>query len=72
MNLREHEEQLHRQILQLMAEHDMCRAAVGRAMGYHANSILYHMNKIQDETGLDPRTFYGLCKLLGYEKMEES
>ena len=65
------EEELHRKMLQLMAEHDMCCAAVGRAMGYHPNSVIYHMNKVQDETGLDPRTFYGLCELLGYEKKEK-
>ena len=71
MTERERIEQLRRKMLELMAEYDMCLAKVGRDLNYHASSVAYHMDKIKSETGLDPRTFHGLRRLLGYEKKED-
>ena len=71
MGRREREQLLHRRMLKLMAECDLNLARVGRVLSYHRNAVAYHLDKIQEETGKDPRTFYGLCQLLGYEKKEE-
>ena len=70
MSREEREHLLHQRMLRLMAKHSLCMAEVGREIGYHGRSINYHLDKIQAETGIDPRTFYGLCELLGYRKEE--
>ena len=57
----------HRMLL-MMAKHSMNMAQVGREMNYHPNAVAYHMDKIMRKTGNDPRTFEGLCRLLGYKR----
>jgi carbohydrate diacid regulator len=53
-----------RAIILEMAEQNMNTAAVARKMYFHRNAAVYHFDKIQDITGLDPRNFYDLVKLV--------
>ena len=52
------------QIILAMAENDMYVSKVAEAMFMHYNTVVYHIHKIQKITGLDPRRFYDLCKLV--------
>jgi len=51
-------------IIKSYARNDMHLSNTSNELHYHPNGIRYHMNKIKDETGLDPRKFYDLVKLL--------
>ncbi|MDB6160584.1 MAG: PucR C-terminal helix-turn-helix domain [Gammaproteobacteria bacterium] len=35
--------------------------ATARALGVHNNTIYHRLNRVQTLTGLDPRTYRGLC-----------
>ena len=59
-------------ILHLMAKHNLCVSEVARRVHFHRNTLEYNFDKIQGETGHNPRTFYGLCALLGYKREEAS
>ena len=37
---------------------------VARAIFAHRNTVLYHLNKVKQQTGLDPRRFYDLVELV--------
>lgn len=37
---------------------------VARAIFTHRNTVLYHLNKVKQQTGLDPRRFYDLVELV--------
>ena len=39
-------------------------AEVARAIFTHRNTVLYHLNKVKQQTGLDPRWFYDLVELV--------
>lgn len=56
--------QLHKDIILSLAKNDMNISKVARDMKYHRNSILYHMDKIKRETGLNPYKFYDLMTLV--------
>ena len=47
-----------------MANHNMNVTDVARAIFAHRNTVLYHLNKVKQQTGLDPRRFYDLVKLV--------
>ena len=53
-----------RQVVFMMAECDLRQAAVARKLGTMPNAIQYNIERICDKTGLDPRRFYDLQKLL--------
>ena len=53
-----------RDIVLAMAEHDMNLLAVARAMYFHRNNVKYHCSQIYRITGLNPRRFYDLVKLV--------
>lgn len=59
-------------IIEAMADNDMNIAGVGKKMFMYRTSVLYHLNKVKEETGLDPRVFYDLIKLLDVVKQERS
>lgn len=37
---------------------------VARAIFVHRNTVLYHLDKVKRQTGLDPRRFYDLVELV--------
>lgn len=47
-----------------MANHNMNATDVARAIFAHRNTVLYHLNKVKRQTGLDPRRFYDLIELV--------
>lgn len=53
-----------RTIILGMAENNMNMNAVAREQYFHRNAALYHINKIKEITGLDPRNFYDLVELV--------
>ena len=60
---------LDREIIKGLADNDMSIMAVAKSMFMHRNTVLYHIDKVQRETGLDPRNFYDLAELL--ERMSD-
>lgn len=53
-----------KKIVLLMAECNMNIAETARRAYTHRNNVEYHLGKIKRETGLDPKNFYDLVKLL--------
>lgn len=51
-------------IVVAMANHNMNVTDVARAIFAHRNTVLYHLNKVKRQTGLDPRRFYDLVELM--------
>lgn len=53
-----------KKIILAVADNGMKWKTTARSMGLHWNSVLYRFEKIYDQTGLDPRNFYDLYKLV--------
>lgn len=53
-----------KKLLKTYAENNMSMKKTGCAVYLHYNSIRYRFRLIQRETGLNPRNFYDLEKLL--------
>ena len=53
-----------RKIVLAYAENNMRVAAVAQKLYMHRNTVEYHLNKVKTVTGLDPRKFTELLKLL--------
>ena len=51
-------------IIVAMAQNDLNMAKTSRATFYHFQNVRYHVNEIEKKTGLDPRKFYDMLKLL--------
>ena len=51
-------------IVVAMANHSMNVTDVAHAIFTHRNTVLYHLNKVKQQTGLDPRRFYDLVELV--------
>ncbi len=51
-------------IVKSYARNNMKLYPTANELHYHRNSVEYQMDKIKNETGLDPRKFDELCKLL--------
>lgn len=51
-------------ILKIFAENDMNISKAAKTAILHRNTYEYHLNKIQEVTGRDPRCFYDLVELL--------
>lgn len=51
-------------IVVAMANHNMNATDVARAIFSHRNKVLYHLDKVKQQTGLDPRRFYDLVELV--------
>ena len=51
-------------IVVAMANHNMKVTDVARAIFAHRNTVLYHLDKVKQQTGLDPRRFYDLVELV--------
>ena len=51
-------------ILNAYANCDMVTRKTARTLSYNLNTVSYHLNKIKEVTGLDPKNFWELVKLL--------
>lgn len=51
-------------IVVAMANHNMNVTNVARAIFVHRNTVLYHLNKVKQQTGLDAQRFYDLVELV--------
>ena len=47
-----------------LAQNDLNITKASEKMQYHKNTLLYHINKIKESTGANPKYFYDMCKLL--------
>lgn len=47
-----------------MVNHNMNITDVARAIFAHRNTVLYHLDKVKRQSGLDPRRFYDLVELV--------
>lgn len=56
-------------LLRAFAEHNMNVTDTADAVCMHRNSVIYRLNVIKRTTGLDPRKFYDLIKLLERSQM---
>lgn len=61
-----------REIVLALAEHDLNALAVARAMYFSHNAVRYHCEQIHKKTGLNPRRFYDLVKLVEMVKDGDS
>ncbi len=61
-----------KQIILSLANYDMNVSRTSRAIHMHRNSIEYHLEKIQQRTGFNPKRFYDLVKLVEIAKEEKS
>ena len=52
------------QIVKTYADNDMNMAETARRSFMHRNAIEYHLGKVKRHTGLDPKRFYDLVKLI--------
>lgn len=59
------------EVIRAMAGCDMNMAEASRALFMHRNNVVYHVNKIRNETGLDPRRFCDLVELLEIAEKED-
>ena len=50
--------------LRYYAKHNMKGTATGNALFMHRNTVEYHLIKIKERTGLDPKNFFDLVALL--------
>lgn len=55
-------------VLLAFAENDMVVSRTAEAMRVHRNTTEYHLKRVYWKTGKDPRKFFDLADLLGYEK----
>lgn len=61
-----------REIVLAFAECSMSLSATAKKLHFHRNNIEYHLEQTRKKTGLNPRNFYDLIKLLEIvERMEE-
>ena len=60
------------EIIHQYADHDMSVSATARAMYMHENTIRYHLEKTYEVTGMNPRKFHDLVKLLNAELVEKA
>ena len=57
------------ELIRNMCELDMNVSAVAEVVYLHRNTVIYHLRKIAEKTGLNPMRFYDLVKL---KKMVDS
>lgn len=60
-----------RMTIRSLADHNMNVAATARALKYHRNTMVYHIKKIKDATGLDPLKFSDLTCLVNEITIDE-
>lgn len=61
----------HKAIILAMADCDLQISKTARKLYCNRNTIIYHLQKIKVETGLDPEKFWDLCKLVEIAREEK-
>ena len=51
--------------LRSLANNNLCVSAAAKEAHYHRNTVVYHLTRVQEKTGLDPFRFFDLAQLLG-------
>ena len=51
------------EVINALAFSGMNAAEAARTLGQHRNTILYHMQEIEQKTGLNPKDFFDLQEL---------
>lgn len=51
-------------IINTLADCNMNVQKTANKLNYHRNTIVYHLEKIKEETGHDPMNFYDLVELV--------
>ena len=51
-------------VIRCLAKSDMNVGRASRAMNYSRYSIVYHLDRVEQKTGYNPRVFYDLVELL--------
>lgn len=46
-----------------MCDNNMSVSAVARELNYHRNTIMFHLRKILEQTGLNPQRYHDLVEL---------
>lgn len=59
------------EIILALADCDMSVARTGQKLYMHQNTVKYHLAKVKKETGLNPKCFYDLVKLLAMIERED-
>lgn len=54
---------MQRRVIIALAQNDMSINGAAKAMCYYRSTIDYHISRIRDITGLNPRKFFDLIKL---------
>ncbi len=53
-----------KKLVTALADNDMNESEVAREFYMHRNTVIYHLEKLKQKTGIDPRSFYGLMELV--------
>lgn len=54
------------------AEAGMNVQAAARALGVSPDTVRYHLDAIKRRTGLDPKNFWDLARMLGLQRKEDN
>lgn len=52
------------EIVRGLAENNMKISETAMELHMHRNTVAWRIQRVKKKTGIDPMTFYGLCKLL--------
>ena len=55
--------ELDKKVIIALADNRLNTTDAGIALNKHRNSVIYHVQKIKRNTGLDPMDFHDMCKL---------
>ena len=58
---------INKELILAFAQNNMNVSKTSRQVFMHRNTVTYRFEKIKEETGLDPLTFYDLVELVGME-----
>lgn len=58
---------IRQKVIQVYAEESMNANKAAEKLYMHRNTVAYHLDMVKKETGLDPRNFYDLVELLGFQ-----
>lgn len=60
------------EVIHQYADNNMSVSATAKAIHMHENTVRYHLEKTWNETGMNPRRFHDLVKLLNAELVEKA